>query len=132
MQGHNLERWPRITLKSDQVVGGALGSIAIKSLYHFRWKTTPYIIEFSVNRRWAHISDMDKVPNVDFGISVFAEHWAQGSQAIAQVTNNAWGDELELLFKDEDPTSVGEERVQRFVSIIQGVQDVIDTVQEED
>ena len=60
---------------------------------------------------------------------MIGEHW---SRAVDQATKNQWGDDLELLFKDEeDPVAEGEERVQRFVGIIQGVRDVIDTVQEE-
>ena len=130
MEDHSLGRWPFIKLKKNHMIGRTLTDIAIKSLYQFRWKTTPYIVEVAVNRRWTNISDMkEKLPNTDFGITLIGEHW---SRAVDQATKNQWGDDLELLFNDEeDPVAAeGEERVQRFVDVIQGVGDVIDTVQE--
>ena len=132
MQGRNFECWPMITLKSNHVIGKALTGITIKSLYQFRWKTTPYIVEITVNRRWVCIKDMKNEPDVDFSITVYGENWNQGSHSVAQPTGNAWGDELELLFSDEEnATAAGDERVRRFVGIIQGVRDAIDTVQDE-
>ena len=132
MQGRNFERWPKITLKSNHVIGKALTGITIKSLYQFRWKTTPYIVEVVVNRRWARLKSMKKKPDVDFGITVYGEHWNQGTQSAAQTVGNVWGDELQLLFSDEgNATAAGDERVRRFVDIVQGVRDAIDTVRGE-
>ncbi len=126
LQGDDFERYPHIVLWGNDMMNHALRNITIKSVYRFRWNTSPYTIEIAINRRWDRISNMRKPPKVDFGITIHDDHWDQRSQSGTQAAENTWGDDSNLLFKDGNDTASGVDRIERFVSVVQGVQDVFE------
>lgn len=109
-------------------MGKALKNVTVKSIYRFRWKATAYIVEIIINRRWTHIHDMGQPPKLDFSITIYGEHWDQLSRGGTEAAGNAWGDDLDILFNDGENAVVatGQDRVGRFVSVVQDVQSVLE------
>ncbi|RYP45449.1 hypothetical protein DL768_008200 [Monosporascus sp. mg162] len=127
MQCRGSEAHPHIILNAKHELAKVFRNVATKSVYRFRWRKTPYIVEIAINRRWESISAMRQPPKVDFGIAMYGEHWDRRSQGGTQAAGNAWGDELNLLFGNEDglaEDAVG--RVCRFVIVIREIQDILE------
>ncbi|RYO85271.1 hypothetical protein DL764_009202 [Monosporascus ibericus] len=127
MKRRGSETHPDITLNAKHELAKVFRNVTTKSVYRFRWRTTPYIVEIAINRRWESISAMRQLPKVDFGIAMYGEYWDRRSQGVAQAAGNAWGDELNPLFGNEDGSAEDAEgRVCRFVTVVQEVQDILE------
>ncbi|RYP23977.1 hypothetical protein DL765_000863 [Monosporascus sp. GIB2] len=127
MQCRGSEAHPHIVLNAKHELAQVFRDVTTRSVYRFRWRTTPYIVEIAINRRWESILAMRQPPKVDFGIAMYGENWDRRSQRGTQAAEDAWGDELNLLFGDEDGSAEDAEgRVCRFVTVVQEVQDIFE------
>ncbi|KAI1766001.1 hypothetical protein GGR53DRAFT_464748 [Hypoxylon sp. FL1150] len=127
---HNLNVYPRLHTenKTDfKSVASKLKDAAMKTIYNFRWKSTPYVVQIAINHRWDCLAAMKGGrPVVDLGISVFGEYWDLDDDA----AGNIWGDELQLLLEGGgvDAMASGIDRVNNFLQVIRDVRDTIDSV----
>ncbi|RYP88864.1 hypothetical protein DL770_004562 [Monosporascus sp. CRB-9-2] len=127
MQCRGSEAHPHIRLNAKHELAKVFRNVTTKSVYRFRWRTTPYVVEIAINRRWESISAMRQPPKIDFGIAMYGEYWGRRSQEGTQAAGNAWGDELDLLFGNEDGSAEDAEgRVCRFVTVVREVQDILE------
>ncbi|RYP67026.1 hypothetical protein DL769_005867 [Monosporascus sp. CRB-8-3] len=127
MQCRGSEAHPHIILNANHELAKVFRDVATRSVYRFRWRTTPYIVEIAINRRWESIPAMRQPPKVDFGIAMYGENWDRRSQRGTRTAGNVWGDELNLLFGDEDGLAEDAEgRVCRFVTVVREVQDIFE------
>ncbi|RYP65556.1 hypothetical protein DL771_008254 [Monosporascus sp. 5C6A] len=127
MQCRESEAHPHIILNAKHELAKVFRNVTTRSVYRFRWRTTPYIVEIAINRRWESISAMAQPPKVDFGIAMYGEDWDRRSQGGTKAAGNAWGDELNLLFGNGDDSAADAEgRVCRFVTVVREVQDIFE------
>ncbi|RYP34585.1 hypothetical protein DL766_002893 [Monosporascus sp. MC13-8B] len=127
MQCRGSEAHPHIILNTKHKLAKVFRDVTTRSVYRFRWRTTPYIVEIAINRRWESILAMRQPPKVDFGIAMYGENWDRRSQGGIQAAEDTWGDELNLLFGDEDGSAEDAEgRVCRFVTVVREVQGILE------
>ncbi|KAI1104128.1 hypothetical protein F4804DRAFT_203344 [Jackrogersella minutella] len=122
---HDLGVYPRVKLEPFNSVAAKIKDVAMKTVYHFRWKTTSYIVQIAVNHRWKGVSAMtaEKVPAIDLGITVFGEDWDAEDDA----AGNIWGGELQFLLESGEGgmTSNGIERVGHLLRTITDIRNTL-------
>ncbi|KAI2463654.1 hypothetical protein F4781DRAFT_109839 [Annulohypoxylon bovei var. microspora] len=125
---HDLDVYPRVKLSPFNSMAEKIKEVAVKTLYRFRWQTTPYIVQVAVNHRWNSISAMiaEKVPTIDVGVSVFGQDWDSEEES----AGNIWGDELQHLLDAGNSLTVpkGIERVENFMQTIRDIRNTLDPV----
>ncbi|KAI1369478.1 hypothetical protein F5Y08DRAFT_292119 [Xylaria arbuscula] len=123
---NNFRAYPRIHLPADIKIASKLNPITIKSIYRFYWKGTGYVVQFSINRRWSTIRDMNlKGPaGTDFDVTVYGKTWDEDSHVQAGETiGKIWGEDLRGLLQDEEGDALS--RVQGLISMAMDVRDFI-------
>lgn len=127
---HDLDIYPRLQPNTDRgykSVAAKLKDAAMKTVYNFRWKSTPYVVQIAINHRWDGVDAIQRGrPTVDVGMSVFGEYWDMEEDA----AGNIWGDELQFLLAEEDGnvTASGTDRVGKFLQVMRDVQETVDRV----
>ncbi|KAK6958123.1 hypothetical protein Daesc_000916 [Daldinia eschscholtzii] len=123
---HDLNVYPSVKLEPLMAVENKIKYIAVKTIYHFRWKVTSYIVEISVNHRWDSIQAMraKAAPKTELGISIFGEDWDSEDDAIG----NVWGDELQYLLEGFRGSTApkGPDRVAHFLQTIGDIRDALE------
>ncbi|KAI1137072.1 hypothetical protein F5Y05DRAFT_414796 [Hypoxylon sp. FL0543] len=123
---HDLDVYPRVILATDNLVAGYLKDVAVKTIYRYKWKSSSYIVQVAVNRRWETISAMcsGQVPTVNLSVSFFGEDWDSEGDAAGIV----WGSELENLLEEGDASMdpKGIDRVAHFLQTVRDVRNVLD------
>ncbi|KAI2601799.1 hypothetical protein GGR54DRAFT_53428 [Hypoxylon sp. NC1633] len=121
---HDLDVYPRLEFDAHPI-GALLKDVTVKTLYLFKWKTTPYVVQVAINHRWASIAAMRaSKPTVDLEMSVFGECWDSQDN----VAGNIWGDELQLLLegRDESRRAKGLDRVGDFLQTVRDIRDAFE------
>jgi hypothetical protein len=73
-----IDSYPRVAFAKNHVLSNWVHTATIKSLYRYRWRTTSYLVEMTVNRRWPELPAMlDEAPTTDFEVSMYDENWNQ-------------------------------------------------------
>ncbi|KAI1387032.1 uncharacterized protein F4822DRAFT_431900 [Hypoxylon trugodes] len=122
---HDLDVYPSVKLGLSDMVASKVKNATVKTVYRYRWKTTPYIVEIAVSRHWDRIFAMEagRDPIVELEISVFGEFW----DATDETAGNVWGNELELLLDTPQgkPEARGMDRVEGFVEVIKEIRNTL-------
>ncbi|KAI5920763.1 hypothetical protein F4810DRAFT_713132 [Camillea tinctor] len=131
---HNgFDAYPEISLSSHHAMAAFFKAVAIKSVYRFDWKSTGYIVEIAINRRWNSIEDMTtrEEPNIDFNLSIYGESWDDDIQMAKDgAAGNLWGEDLQFLFGDGDCDAEGGliGKVREFLTIIHDICNALGSV----
>ncbi|OTB01483.1 hypothetical protein M426DRAFT_14368 [Hypoxylon sp. CI-4A] len=128
-QPHNLNTYPRIKLEPLGAVARDIKEVTVKTLYQFRWKSTSFIVQVAINRRWESLYAMkrERPPTMDLGISIFGSRWDSEEDDTA---GNIWGDDLQNLL-DRGPTGAaagGTDRVAYFLQMVREIRDALEQV----
>ncbi|KAI0489589.1 hypothetical protein F4859DRAFT_509176 [Xylaria cf. heliscus] len=126
MQGspNDFQCYPAVRLPENYALVNKLKSVAIKSIYRFSWKRTGYVVQFTINRRWQTIRDMNRqaVTETDFDITIYGDNWDQDSRVEAgETVGKIWGADLQGLLREEVGDGPG--RVQGLVKTILDIRD---------
>ncbi|KAI0839019.1 hypothetical protein F5Y06DRAFT_303563 [Hypoxylon sp. FL0890] len=123
---HNFDVYPRVKLPTNNPVAASLKDVAVKTVYRFKWRTTPYVVQITVNHRWESISAMcaEKMPTIDLGVSIFGEDWDSEDD----VAGIVWGDELQYLLEGGNGGTApkGIDRVANFLQTIRDIRNVLE------
>ncbi|KAI1806476.1 hypothetical protein F4811DRAFT_550962 [Daldinia bambusicola] len=123
---HDLNVYPNVKLEPLIAVENKIKYVAVKTIYHFRWKVTSYIVEVAINHRWDSICAMraKAVPKTELGISIFGEDWDSEDDAIG----NVWGDELQYLLEGLRGSTApnGRDRVAHFLQTVGDIRDALE------
>ncbi|KAI0526089.1 hypothetical protein F5B22DRAFT_642250 [Xylaria bambusicola] len=118
--------YPTIRLPAGVPLATKLNSVTIKNIYRFFWKGSGYVLQFTINRRWQTIRDMNMKarPETDFDVTMYGEDWDQDSRVHAgETVGKIWGDDLQGLLRDEEGDALN--RVQGLVHTISEIRDFI-------
>ncbi|KAJ8127659.1 hypothetical protein O1611_g5978 [Lasiodiplodia mahajangana] len=120
--------YPVVHLPENHAHTNKFKSVALKSIYRFSWKRTGYVVQFTVNRRWESIRQMNRKaqPDTDFDIVIYADNWDQDSRTQPGGTvSKIWGEDLRGLLRDEDGDATGSalSRVQGLIKRILEIRD---------
>ena len=102
---NNFQVYPRIRLPGNVPIASKLKAVTTKSVYRFYWKGSGYVVQFSINRRWQTIRDMNRKNPVetDCDVTIYGETWDEDSRVQAGGTvGKIWGDDLHGLLRDEE------------------------------
>ncbi|KAI0109634.1 hypothetical protein GGR51DRAFT_558326 [Nemania sp. FL0031] len=116
--------YPVVRLPAHEILTNKFKSVAVKSIYKFYWRTTGYVVQFTINRRWKSIRELNRKaePDTDFDVVVYAGNWDSDSRTQPGGTvAKVWGDDLGGLLRDEDGDALN--RVQALVKIILEIRD---------
>ncbi|GAP90328.2 hypothetical protein SAMD00023353_4600800 [Rosellinia necatrix] len=134
MQGphHDIHCYPVTSLPENHTLANKLKSVAMKSIYRFSWKGTGYVVQFTINRRWQSIREMNrKTPkDTDFNVIIYADNWERDSRVPAGKTvGKIWGSDLQGLLRDETGGIEGcaSSRVQGLIETILDIRDFFDS-----
>ncbi|KAI3341735.1 hypothetical protein F4824DRAFT_495582 [Ustulina deusta] len=124
--------YPAIRLPENSPIATKLKSVTIKSIYRFSWKGSGYIVQFTINRCWESIREMNtKAPmNTDFDVTIYADGWDQDSRVQAgETVGKIWGDDLQGLLRDEagDATGCALSRVRGLIETILDIRDFLES-----
>ncbi|KAI2626166.1 hypothetical protein GGS21DRAFT_493372 [Xylaria nigripes] len=125
----NYRSYPAVSLPNNHQMALKFKSVAIKSIYRYKWKQTGYVVQFTINRRWQSIREMSQnraKVDTDFDVTVYADHWDRDSRAEAgRAVARLWGDDLQGLLPGEtgDATNGAISRAQGLIKIIMDVRD---------
>ncbi|KAI0815679.1 hypothetical protein GGR55DRAFT_699531 [Xylaria sp. FL0064] len=125
--------YPAIRLPEASPLATKLKRVTTKTIYRFRWKQSSYVVQFTINRRWESIRQMNTKtpPDIDFDVTIYAENWEGDSRVPAgETVGKRWGDELQGLLLDEagDATGCALSRVQGLVRTILDIRDFFEGV----
>ncbi|KAI0443287.1 hypothetical protein F4803DRAFT_550217 [Xylaria telfairii] len=126
MQGrpNDFHCYPKVRLPEKCALADKLKSAVMKSIYRFSWGRTGYIVEFTINRRWKSIREMNRQApmETDFNITVYADNWDQDSRVQAgETVGKIWGADLQGLLRDE-----AGDRLNRVQGLIKTILDICD------
>ncbi|KAI0025612.1 hypothetical protein F4780DRAFT_343023 [Xylariomycetidae sp. FL0641] len=124
--------YPRVRLMQNHALAGRFKEVAVKAVYRFGWKTTSYIVEVSINRRWSTIAGMvnGEAPTVDFTLGMCGDSWDEDMLVAENMTTGElWGPALQYLFRD-GPEGGGLDRVRRFLQTVQEVRGAFEPMRE--
>ncbi|TRX98194.1 hypothetical protein FHL15_000839 [Xylaria flabelliformis] len=129
MQGSsiNFRCYPTIRLPKSNALANKLKPVATKSIYRFGWRRTGYVLQFTINRRWQCIREMEnQAPmETDFDVTIYADNWDQDSQVQAgETVGKIWGADLQGLLQDE--VGDGLSRVQGLIKTILDIRDFLE------
>ncbi|KAI0450157.1 hypothetical protein F5B21DRAFT_508503 [Xylaria acuta] len=129
MQGtsNDFQCYPAVRLPEAHALSNKLKPVVTKSIYRFGWKRTGYIVQFTINRRWQSIRDMNRQApmETDFDVTIYADNWDQDSRVQAgETVGKIWGADLQGLLRDE--VGDGQSRVQGLVKTILDIRDFFD------
>ncbi|KAI8947128.1 hypothetical protein F4801DRAFT_592845 [Xylaria longipes] len=129
MQGSpsDFQCYPAVRLPENYALANKLKSVATKSIYRFSWKRTGYVVQFTVNRRWKSIREMNsQAPmETDFDLTIYADNWDQDSRVQAgETVGKIWGADLQGLLRDEAGDRLS--RVQGLIKTILDIRDFFD------
>ncbi|KAI1755058.1 hypothetical protein F4782DRAFT_552207 [Xylaria castorea] len=129
MQGssNDFQCYPLVRLPEIYTLANKLKSVATKSIYRFSWKRTGYVVQFTINRRWQSIREMNSQSpmETDFDVTVYADNWDQDSRVQAgETVGKIWGADLQGLLRDE--VGDGLSRVQGLIKTILDIRDFFD------
>ncbi|KAI8957059.1 hypothetical protein F5Y11DRAFT_352945 [Daldinia sp. FL1419] len=123
---HDFDVYPSVKLDPSVTVERKIKYVAVKTIYHFRWESTSYIVEIAVNHRWDSIPAMqaEEVPKTELGIGIFGEEWDFEDDAVG----NVWGDELQYLFEAVRGSTAPEglDRVDHFLRTVGDIRNTLD------
>ncbi|KAI0430971.1 hypothetical protein F5Y09DRAFT_341162 [Xylaria sp. FL1042] len=125
--------YPAIRLPEASPLATKLKFVTIKTIYQFRWKRSLYVVQFTINRRWKTIREMNTKtpPDMDFDVTIYADNWQDDSHVPAgETVGKIWGEELQGLLRDEagDAREGALGRVQGLVQTILDIRDFLEGV----
>ncbi|KAI1421053.1 hypothetical protein F5Y12DRAFT_65380 [Xylaria sp. FL1777] len=128
----NFRSYPAIRLPGSPLAT-KLKSATIKSIYWFSWKGSGYVVQFTINRRWQSIHEMNiKAPaDLDFDVTIYGDNWEQDSRVQSgETVGKIWGNELQGLLRDEagDATGCAVSRVQGLIQTVLDIRDFFDGI----
>ncbi|KAK5628190.1 hypothetical protein RRF57_003905 [Xylaria bambusicola] len=115
-----------IRLLANVPLATKLSSVTTKSIYRFYWKGSGYVLQFTINRRWQTIRDMNTKarPEIDFDVTIYGEDWDQDSRVQAgETVGKIWGDDFQGLLRDEEGDALN--RVQGLIRTVLEIRDFI-------
>ncbi|KAI1133507.1 hypothetical protein F5Y10DRAFT_259829 [Nemania abortiva] len=124
--------YPVVRLPQSHTLADKFKSVAIKSIYRFSWKRTGYVVQFTINRRWKSIREMNRngPADTDFDVAIYADNWDQDSRVQpGETVAKIWGEDLRGLLRDEDGDTTGcaLSRVKGLVKTILDIRDFFES-----
>ncbi|KAI0531811.1 hypothetical protein GGR58DRAFT_508092 [Xylaria digitata] len=120
--------YPAVRLPEKYSVAEKFKSVAIKSIYRYSWKGTGYVVQFTINRRWQSIRDMNRMApmGTDFDVTIYGDNWDQDSRVQAgETVGKIWGDDLRGLLPNDATEEAGSalSRVEGLLGTILDIRD---------
>ncbi|KAF2964508.1 hypothetical protein GQX73_g9071 [Xylaria multiplex] len=131
-QSSEFRAYPSVRLPQKYSLAEKFKSVTIKSIYRYSWKGTGYVVQFTINRRWQSIRDMNhKAPmSTDFDVSIYGDNWDQDSRVQAgETVGKIWGDDLRGLLPNEatDAARSALSRVEGLLGTILEIRDFFES-----
>ncbi|KAI1154890.1 hypothetical protein F4825DRAFT_448137 [Nemania diffusa] len=119
--------YPAVRLSEASKLANKLKSMVMKSIYQFSWKKTGYVVQFTINRRWQSIHDMNRgaAMDTDFDVTIYAQNWDDNSRVKpGETVGKIWEKDLRGLLQDEgDTTESALGRVRGLIGTILDIRD---------
>jgi hypothetical protein len=124
--------YPEVRLPENHTLATKLRSVVLKSMYRFSWKGTGYVVQFTINRRWQSIREMNRQApmDTDFDVTIYAQNWDEDSRVKpGETVGKIWEKDLRGLLCDEGSNATGcaLDRVRGLIKTILDIRDFFES-----